>query len=250
MPNTLIFGGSGKVARRLTTILTSQNPAHTVYSVIRNPAQTDEIKKLGGVPVIQSIEDSSVDDLAATLKKHSIDSIVWSAGAGGGSPARTVAVDKEGAIKSFDAAAKAGVHRYVMVSANDVRDRSKPAPEWYDEKDKERSDKGWGAIEHYMQMKFEADKNLRTENEKRGLEYTIVRPGALTVDPGQGTIKAGKVHLGSPISREDVAAVVAEVLNNDGTIGLAFDILGGDTPIKQAVQQVVEKKEDTFEGQY
>lgn len=234
----------------MTTILTSQASPHEVFSVIRNPAQSDEIKELGGVPIVQSIEDSSVDDLVTILKKHSIDAIVWSAGAGGGAPARTTAVDKEGAIKSFDAAATAGVSRYVMVSANDVRDRNKPAPDWYDQSDKERSDRGWNAIGHYMQMKFEADRNLRAENGQRNLKYTIVRPGALTLEPAKGTIKAGKVHLGSSISREDVAAVVAEALNNDGTIGLAFDILGGETPIKQAVQQVIEKKEDNFEGYY
>lgn len=105
MPSTiLLFGGSGKVARHLTRLLVSQGS--TVHSIIRNPAQSSELSDLGAHPVVQSIEEASVDELAQTIKTCDPEVVVWAAGAGGGNPERTQAVDKEGAIKSFDAAAQ------------------------------------------------------------------------------------------------------------------------------------------------
>ncbi|KAL9092824.1 MAG: hypothetical protein Q9165_004242 [Trypethelium subeluteriae] len=249
MPTTLIFGGSGKVARQLTRQLVSQS--HTVHSIIRNPTQVSEIQSLGAKPIVQSVEESSVSQLASTIKQVSPEVVVWSAGAGGGNPERTKTVDEEGAIKSFDACTEAGVKRYIIVSAVDVRDRNKNSyPEWYDEESKKRSDSVWDRIGVYMEAKLRADRNLRTQNGHRELKYTIVRPGGLSNEPGTGKVAAGKVGLGTMVSREDVATVVVECIKNDGTIGLAFDVVGGETPIQQAVKEVVDSHVDTFEGQY
>jgi nucleoside-diphosphate-sugar epimerase len=268
MPKTIIFGGSGKVARHLATALTSATPPHSVISVIRNPDQSASLSALGASPLVQSIEDSSIADLRAVLEREAPDNVVWSAGAGGGDPARTLAVDRDGAIKVMDAIAAAtytttdtGVEspkRFVMVSAVDVRDRdNKPVPEWYTDADKERSDKGWGAIGVYMKAKLAADAELVRGNETRRLRYTIVRPGGLTTEPGAGRVQAGKVGIVESISREDVARTVAAVLNNDKTIGLAFDVVGpgeGEAkqglPIEEAVEKVASERDDTFEGYY
>lgn len=70
--------------------------SYAVHSIIRKESQIPELEALGSKPVVQSIEESSVDDLAATIKKHSPNVVIWSAGAGGGSPERTKAVDHEG----------------------------------------------------------------------------------------------------------------------------------------------------------
>jgi nucleoside-diphosphate-sugar epimerase len=175
--------------------------------------------------------------------------VIWSAGAGGGDPSRTDSVDRKGAIKSMDACASAGASRYIIVSALDVRNRDgKSVPTWYNDGDKERSDRVWGVIGAYMKAKLDADTELVSGNEKRGLRYTIVRPGQLTEEAGVGTVSAGKVHLGTPISREDVAKTVMECIENDGTIGMAFDVVGGNVDIKKAVDGVVSGKQDTFEG--
>lgn len=247
--NTLIFGGSGKCARHITRLLAAEG--HTVHSVIRNPDQKPDIEGLGGTPIVQSIEESSVEDLANTITRTKASTILWCAGAGGGNPERTRAVDNEGAIRSMDATVKAGVKRYIIISAIDVRDRqNKPEPEWYDDNDRQRSDKVWSAIGPYMQAKFAADRSLVTENGRRGLEYTIVRPGGLTNEPAKGTIAAGKVHLGATISREDVARTVVECVKNDKTKGLAFDCVGGETPIVDAVAEVAKGRIDGFAGRY
>jgi nucleoside-diphosphate-sugar epimerase len=247
---TLIFGGSGKVARHITRLL-AQNSNHTVHSIIRKAEQSASISELGGKPIVQSIEDSSIEDMAATIKSTEANNIIWSAGAGGGSAERTRAVDRDGAIRCMDAAAQAGVKRFVLVSAVDVRDREgKPEPEWYDDGDRERSDGMWSAIRSYMEAKLAADRSLVTENGRRGLEYTIVRPGRLSEDASTGDVDAGKVHLAQSIPREDVAKVVIEVLKQPKTIGLAFDVVGGKTAIQQAVSDVAEGRVDTFEGRY
>lgn len=96
MPTALIFGGSGKVAKHLTTKLV--NNSYTVYSIIRNSAQVADLESLGAKPIVQSIEDSSVDDLAKTIKTHNPNVVIWAAGAGGGNPERTKTVDQEGTL--------------------------------------------------------------------------------------------------------------------------------------------------------
>ena len=242
----LIFGGSGKVSRRLTPLLAKAG--YTVHSIIRNESQIQELKSLGASPIVQSIESSSIADLVTTIKQCSPSAVVWSAGAGGGDPSRTDSVDRKGAIKAMDAVAESGVKRFIMVSALDVRDKSKAVPSWYDDSDVKRSERLWGAIKPYMEAKLDADRSLAEENERRQLQWTIVRPGQLTDEEAKGTISAGRVHLGNPVTRADVAAAVAECLNNDGTIGMAFDVLGGDVPVKEAVQAVVDKEEDCFDG--
>lgn len=149
----------------------------------------------------------------------------------------------------MDATAEAGVSRYIIVSALDVRDREgKGIPEWYNDDDKVRSDRVWRVIGVYMKAKLDADTELVNGNERRKLRYTIVRPGQLTEDEGKGTVMAGKTHLGTSISREDVARTVIECIKNDGTIGMAFDVVGGNEDIKKAVERVVSGKQDTFEG--
>ena len=41
-----------------------------------------------------------------------------------------------------------------------------------------------------------------------------------------------------PVTRGDVAHVLAEVIEADNTIGKTFDVLNGETPIKQAIAEL------------
>lgn len=250
-PTTLIYGGSGKVAQHLIRHLLSLPLPHKIHPIVRSASQTPALAALGAHPIVQSIETSSAEAMAATMRATRATAIIWSAGAGGGDPARTRAVDFEGAVRCMDAAALAGVKRFVMVSAVDVRDREGGAePEWYDEGDRERSAGMWAKIGPYMEAKLAADRSLVGENGRRRLEWTIVRPGGLSEEKGTGRVSAGKVHIQARIPREDVAAVVVECLGNEGTVGLAFDVVGGETGVREAVGKVVEGREDTFEGRY
>lgn len=112
MARVIVFGGHGKVALQLARILTERGDR--VSSVFRNPDQSDDVAATGAEPVVADIERLDTDALADLVSGH--DAVVFSAGAGGGNPDRTYAVDRDAAIRVIDAAAQAGVKRFVMVS--------------------------------------------------------------------------------------------------------------------------------------
>ena len=108
----LVIGGHGKVARLLHPLLAARG--HDVTAVIRNPDHAADVEADGAHALVADVESLDTDGIADLVRGH--DAVVWSAGAGGGDPRRTEAVDREAAIRSMDAAAAAGVRRYVMVS--------------------------------------------------------------------------------------------------------------------------------------
>lgn len=259
MPVILVVGGHGQLAQLITKqLVAAKEPStFTVHSLIRNPDQVSDIVKLGAFPVIQDIEKASVPDILTTLSRVKPAVVIWAAGAGYKStPDRIDAVDHQGAVKVFDAlaiASNAGDcgKRLISISALDIRDREhKPVPDWYDDDDKKRSEMIWKGIGHFLEAKFKADKELRTGNDKRGLEYTMIRPGGLSNEPGVEIVNAGKVHLGQMVTRADVASVVLACISEPTTIGLAFDVVGGQDPVLDAVKAVGANRTDTFEGYY
>lgn len=259
MPTALIVGGHGKVAQLITKqLVAAKGPApYAVHSIIRNPDQASEIEKLGAVPTVQDLVKATVPELLNILSHVKPDVVVWAAGAGYGStPEGVDAVDHQAAVKVMDALAIASGAgdcgpRLVSISALDVRDReNRPAPDWYDDDDRKRSDAIWKGIGAFMEAKFEADRELRAGNDKRRLDYTMVRPGGLSNEPAARLVSAGKVHLGTMVTREDVASVVAACIDNPDTIGLAFDVVGGNDTVVDAVKEVGRERIDTFEGYY
>ena len=115
---------------------------HRIFSMIRQPEHASDLptgpKDDSVQPVVASLEHSSAKELAALFTKYNPNVILFSAGAGGkGGAERTKAVDEDGAIKVFDAIEQSGLaskdsfRRFLLVSAVDVRDRSKPPPSWY-----------------------------------------------------------------------------------------------------------------------
>jgi uncharacterized protein YbjT (DUF2867 family) len=71
-----------------------------------------------------------------------------------------------------------------------------------------------------------------------GLDYTIVRPGALTNDPGTSRVTAGPDVARAEIPREDVAAVIVAALDDASTVGKTFVVVSGETPIPSALAQL------------
>ena len=151
---------------------------------------------------------------------EALDVVVFAAGAGPGSgPARKRTVDLGGAVKLVDAALAVGVHRYVMVSSIGA-DRPHAAS---------------GGMRPYLEAKAEADRYLMAS----GLDYTIVRPGSLTDDPGTGRVRVTTEMGGrGDVPRDDVAAVIAEVLDAPNTTGVTFEVFSGDLPVAEAVRSL------------
>lgn len=218
MRKIVIIGGHGKVALHLARQLSQRGDQ--VTSIIRNPDHEADIAETGARPLLHDIEHTDAESLAAVLAGH--DAVVWSAGAGGGDPARTNAVDRDAAIASMDAAAQAGVFRYVMVSYRGAGRDEIPAD---------------NPFSTYAGAKAAADAHLRSS----GLQWTILAPGALDLEPGAGTIQLDTGYDrsldGTSVSREDVASVVASALADETTIGSTYEFVGGGTPIDEVFSQ-------------
>ena len=216
MANVLILGGHGKVALRLAPLLVERGDQ--VTSAFRNPDHEAEVAATGARTVVADVETLDTDQLADLLRGH--DAVVWSAGAGGGSPARTYAVDRDAAIRSMDAARAAGVDRYVMVSYLGARaDHGVPEGE---------------PFFAYAEAKAAADDHLRASS----LAYTVLGPGRLTLDEPTGLIDVvtHEDEGDGAVSRADVAAVVAAVLHDDATVGRTIGFRNGATPIAEAIR--------------
>jgi uncharacterized protein YbjT (DUF2867 family) len=212
MARILIFGGHGKVALLLEPLLAAQG--HTVTAVIRNPAHEADVAATGAQPLVADIESFDVAQLTNLISGNDV--VVWSAGAGGGDPARTYAVDRDAAIRSMDAARAAGVDRYIMVS-------------WIGS----RADHGIAADASffpYADAKWAADAHLAASD----LDWTILAPGTLTLDAPTGRIELDPEGSGE-VSRADVAAVIAAAIADDSTIGRTIRFGAGDEHIGHAI---------------
>jgi uncharacterized protein YbjT (DUF2867 family) len=213
MARIVVIGGHGKVALQLARILTERGDE--VSSVFRNPDHADDVAAAGARPVVADIERLDTDALAGLLAGH--DAVVFSAGAGGGNPARTYAVDRDAAIRVIDAAAQAGVRRFVMVSYFGAGpDHGVPQGD---------------SFFPYAEAKAAADAHLRASD----LDWTVLGPGHLTLEPATGRIAMGKGK--GEVSRADVALVVAAALDDDSTIGRTIDFNNGEVPIAEALAE-------------
>lgn len=216
MSRIIVFGGHGRIALLLAPLLVERGDE--VTGVIRNPDHAGDVEAGGARALVADIETMDVEALAEIIRGH--DAVVWSAGAGGGDPQRTYAVDRDAAERSMDAAELAGVRRYVMVSwIGSTADHGVPEGD---------------SFFAYADAKWAADEHLRGT----GLEGTILAPGTLTLDDPTGRILIDPDGRGE-VSRADVAAVIAASLVEPCTIGrtLRFGNGGEQTalPIAEAL---------------
>ncbi len=214
MQHVLIIGAHGQVGQLLTRKL-KDSPDYTPVALIRKEEQRSQFQQLGVEARVASLE-ASIDELAGHLQ--GVDAVVFAAGSGGSTgPDKTLTVDLDGAVKAMEAAAQAGVKRFVMLSALHTDDRDV----W------EKLDD----MKPYYVAKYYADRILKTTD----LDWTIVRPGTLTDESGTGKIDTSDPDAHENVPRADVAAVILEVLGNEGTIGRIISFNRGDTPIAEAV---------------
>jgi uncharacterized protein YbjT (DUF2867 family) len=215
---TVIAGGHGQIALRLGRLLAGRGDG--VAGIIRNPDQADDLRSAGAEPVVSDLESADAVTVAGHLA--GADAVVFAAGAGPGSGIpRKDTVDRGAAALLADAAERAGVRRYLLVSS--IGAGTEPPP---------GTDEVFAA---YLRAKTAAEEYLRG----RDLDWTILRPGGLTNEPGTGRVRlAADVGRGR-ISRDDVAAVLVALLDTPATAGLTLGLLGGDTPVAEAVAQAV-----------
>ncbi|MGF1661790.1 MAG: NAD(P)H-binding protein [Kineosporiaceae bacterium] len=209
--DVVIAGGHGKIALRLGELLAKRGDR--VRGLIRNPDHGDDLRVRGMEPVVVDLEQAAVDAVAAAVA--GADAVVFAAGAGPGSgAARKVTMDLGGAVLLLDAAREAGVPRYVIVSSMGA-DAGAPDD---------------GAFGSYLRAKGMADDAVRASDRA----WTVVRPGGLTDAPGTGRVAVGPALPRGSVTRDDVAVVLVEVLDEPGTAGVTVDVTEGTTPVTVA----------------
>jgi nucleoside-diphosphate-sugar epimerase len=213
----VIAGAHGQVARRLGRLLAAGG--HPVAGIVRNPEHRADLESDGVEPVVLDLEQASVDDVAAVVS--GADAVVFAAGAGPGSgAARKQTVDRDAALLLADAAERAGVRPYLLVSSIGVEQARQGTPQGMDP-----------VFAAYLQAKLAAEDRILP---RPGLDTTIVRPGGLTDDPGTGRVTLAHGVERGTVPRDDVAAVLAEILTS-GKWNEVVELVGGDTPIAEAV---------------
>jgi uncharacterized protein YbjT (DUF2867 family) len=212
----VIAGGHGQIALRLERLLAARGDE--VAGIIRRAEQGDDLRAAGAEPVLCDLESASVEEVAAHLQ--GADAAVFAAGAGPGSgPARKKTVDRDAAVLFADAAERAGVRRHVVVSSMGA-DPAHPGDDVFD---------------LYLRAKGEADEYVRG---RTSLEWTILRPGSLTDDPGTGLVRLEASTGRGAVPRDDVAAVLAGLVETPATAGLTLELISGSTPISVAIKSV------------
>lgn len=218
-----IAGGHGQIARRLSRLLAERGD--TPLAVVRNPAHVADVEGDGATAVLLDLEDADAATLAAHLA--GADAVVFAAGAGPGSGAeRKDSVDRGAAALLADAAEQAGVRRYVLVSS--VGAGAGP-PAGTDE-----------VFAAYLRAKTAAEDDLRARGD---LDWTILRPGGLTDDPGTGHVRLGPEVPRGQVPRDDVAAVLLGLLDEPRTAGLVLELAEGATPVVAAVAAATERED-------
>jgi nucleoside-diphosphate-sugar epimerase len=211
-----IAGGHGKIGLRLTARLATRG--ERVLSLIRNPDQGVDVRARGGEPIVCDLETATAQEIASAIAGAR--AAVFAAGAGPGSgAARKLTMDRDGAIKLLHAAAAADVRRYVIVSAVGA----------------ERPPDGDDVFSVYLRAKAEADNAVKASDR----DWTVVRPGRLTDDPGTGLVTISSDPFRGEIPRDDVAAVLDALLEDARGVAHVLYVNGGDQPIASALNGVL-----------
>jgi uncharacterized protein YbjT (DUF2867 family) len=214
MATIAVVGGAGQIARLVHPKLI--HAGHQPRALVRRQEQADELERSGVETRLFDLENDDDDALRAALEGS--DAVIFAAGGGpDGNAGRKRTVDLEGSIRSAQAAEALGIARFVQVSAIGV--------------DEPLGDDVENVWRVYVEAKRDADDHLR----KTSLSWTILRPGRLTDDEGTGHVTLGVDVARGDIPRDDVAAVIAAVVDDGRSVRQQWDVVGGTTPVLEAV---------------
>jgi uncharacterized protein YbjT (DUF2867 family) len=208
MDKILVAGATGTTGKKIVQLLKSSQHFEPI-AMVRKENQKAEFLAQDIKTVLADLEQ----DVSHTVKN--VDKVIFAAGSGG---KKVEAVDQEGAKKLIRASEEANIKKFVMLSAMGADE-----PEEHDE------------LTDYLHAKHNADEFLKSSK----LNFTIVRPGRLNNDQGQGKIKLGEsLSQQGEITREDVAETLVYSLQDNTANKRTFEILQGDTLIKEAIKTI------------
>lgn len=218
MTQVFIIGGAGKVARRLSQRLADRG--HKPLALHRNPDQASQLAKLGATPITGDLTGLTAAELADLMKGSDV--VVFSAGAGGkGGAERTNAIDGDGFRTALQAAQLANVPRFLQVSAFPEAGRGGEANPQF---------------ENYMRVKKATDVELAASDR----DWVILRPGTLTDDDGNGMVSAGLAIAYGNVSRDNVAAALAVLVEQPAVSRKIIELTDGDQPVATAISTLAD----------
>ncbi|MGL9747702.1 NAD(P)H-binding protein [Enterococcus sp. DIV0170] len=203
-----IAGATGRVGEELIKNL--EKKGHFIYAGAR---RVDAIKTSKSVQPVHLDLHGSVDEIADTLAD--VEAVYFVAGSRGKDLLQT---DLYGAVKLMQAVEKRGIKRYIHLSSLFAL----------------QPEKWSSSLTDYNISKFFSDNWLI---DKTTLDYTILQPGSLKEIPGSGKITT-EITEKSENAIENVAAVLAELLEQENTIKKVILMGDGKTPIKEALKKI------------
>jgi uncharacterized protein YbjT (DUF2867 family) len=210
-----IVGIAGGVGSRLARLL--DLAGDQVDGLYRRAEQGERLAADGIRATLGDLTRLDAPALAGLL--HGADVLVFAAGAGGeGGADSTAAVDGDGLTTAVEAAGLAGIRRLLLVSV---------FPEAW--RGREVSD----TFEHYIAVKKRADVELAASD----LDWVILRPAALTDEPGTGLISLAPALIHTQVTRDDVAAALAGLVLTPRVHHKILELTEGPTPITDAVRR-------------
>lgn len=208
-----IIGISGAIGRLLAQNLTGRGD--TVSGLVRRDEQRVDLAARNIDAVVADLAEITPDSLAVML--GGVDAVVFTAGSNGGAREVTAAIDGEGVVRALEAAVLAGVDRFALVSVLPEAGRGQDLDD---------------DQEFYFAVKKLVDVTVSASD----LDWLILRPSLLVDRPGIGTVALGPAQLHDEITREDVAATLAELLHEPRIRRQILELNQGPTPIAIAVR--------------
>lgn len=214
----VVVGAGGRTGRLIIEKLVAAG--HKAVATIRSPKHMAAMVSLGAETVMLDLELSTGPDFQAQFK--GADAIVFAAGSAAG---ESSALDRTGLMKTARAAETAGVKRYLAIASIGASTGMKLTGEWNTEE-----------MRDYYKQKRAGNKYLRETD----LDWIILEPGSLTDDKSTGKVSITEEAIEeASVDRADVAAVVVALLESRKSNKRAFQLVGGKTPIAEAVAKVL-----------
>ncbi|MEH1767973.1 MAG: SDR family oxidoreductase [Nostoc sp.] len=190
-----LAGASRGVGREIAQYLRAQQLK--VKALVRTAAVAAELEKTGIQVVVG--DALNVEDVeGAILKDEPIHTIISTIG---GLPTDGERADYPGNRNLIDAAVKAGVQKFILVSSIGAGNSVVAL-----------SPQVLAALGTVLVEKDKAEQHLIAS----GLTYTIIRPGGLKSEPATGNgVLTEDPHIIGSINRADVAQLVVHSLNSD-----------------------------------
>ncbi len=192
-----LAGASSGVGREIANCLTARDLK--IKAFFRSEEKRQELSAMGIKVVIG--DALNVNDLEkAILGEEPIDTVISTIG---GVPKDSERADYLGNKNLIDAAVKAGVKRFILVSSIGSGNSANAIPPQ--------------ALETLKPVLIEKDK-AEQYLINSGLTYTVIRPGGLKSEPATGNgILTEDPKIAGTIHRADVAQLVCRSLNSEKT---------------------------------